>query len=67
MPRTSHLLLHEKPELCTRLVTDFLTGDPAPTLVASFVPSANTQQPLNPWSAHAWATSAALGRPSPLS
>jgi pimeloyl-ACP methyl ester carboxylesterase len=31
VPRTSHLLLHEKPELCTRLVTDFLTGDPAPT------------------------------------
>jgi pimeloyl-ACP methyl ester carboxylesterase len=31
VPGTSHLLLHEKPELCTRLITDFLTADPAPT------------------------------------
>ncbi|MEV0967058.1 alpha/beta fold hydrolase [Microtetraspora glauca] len=31
VPRTSHLLLHEKPELCTGLVTDFLSSEPAPT------------------------------------
>lgn len=31
IPGTSHLLLHEKPELCTRLVTDFLTTAPTPT------------------------------------
>lgn len=30
VPGTSHLLLHEKPALCTRLVGDFMTGDPAP-------------------------------------
>jgi pimeloyl-ACP methyl ester carboxylesterase len=32
VPGTSHILLAEKPELCARLVTDFLTGDPVPTL-----------------------------------
>jgi len=31
VPGTSHLLLHEKPQLCTRLVTDFLTTEPTPT------------------------------------
>ncbi|MGC5016303.1 alpha/beta fold hydrolase [Streptosporangium sp. DT93] len=31
VPGASHILLHEKPDLCTRLVTDFLTTDPAPT------------------------------------
>jgi pimeloyl-ACP methyl ester carboxylesterase len=31
VPGTSHLLLHEKPELCTSLITDFLPADPAPT------------------------------------
>ncbi|MGI8329957.1 alpha/beta fold hydrolase [Actinomadura scrupuli] len=31
VPGTSHVLLHEKPELCTRLVTDFLTTVSAPT------------------------------------
>ncbi|MEV3987186.1 alpha/beta hydrolase, partial [Nonomuraea sp. NPDC049758] len=31
VPQTSHLLLHERPELCVRLVGDFLTGAPAPT------------------------------------
>ncbi|MFI7106920.1 alpha/beta fold hydrolase [Nonomuraea sp. NPDC050227] len=31
VPQTSHLLLHERPELCVRLVGDFLTGTPAPT------------------------------------
>jgi pimeloyl-ACP methyl ester carboxylesterase len=31
VPGTSHLLLHEKPELCTSLITDFLTTDLAPT------------------------------------
>jgi pimeloyl-ACP methyl ester carboxylesterase len=33
VPGTSHLLLHEKPELCTGLVTEFLTADPPPTLM----------------------------------
>ena len=33
VPGTSHLFLHEKPELCTRLVHDFLTAGPAPTLM----------------------------------
>jgi pimeloyl-ACP methyl ester carboxylesterase len=31
IPGTSHLLLHEKPELCTQLVTEFLTAEPTPT------------------------------------
>ncbi len=31
VPGTSHLLLHEKPEHCTRLVAEFLTQDVAPT------------------------------------
>ncbi|GLX01195.1 alpha/beta fold hydrolase [Microtetraspora sp. NBRC 16547] len=31
VPGTSHLLLHEKPELCTGLVTGFLTSGPTPT------------------------------------
>jgi pimeloyl-ACP methyl ester carboxylesterase len=31
IPGTSHLLLHEKPQLCTGLVTDFLTTEPTPT------------------------------------
>jgi pimeloyl-ACP methyl ester carboxylesterase len=31
IPGTSHLLLHEKPQLCTRLVTEFLTAGPAAT------------------------------------
>jgi len=31
IPGTSHLLLHEKPQLCTGLVTDFLTAGPTPT------------------------------------
>jgi pimeloyl-ACP methyl ester carboxylesterase len=33
IPGTSHLLLHEKPRLCTGLVADFLTADPTPTLM----------------------------------
>jgi pimeloyl-ACP methyl ester carboxylesterase len=33
IPGTSHLLLHEKPKLCTQVVSDFLTGEPAPTLM----------------------------------
>ena len=33
IPGTSHLLLHEKPELCATLVIDFLTCAPAPTLM----------------------------------
>ncbi|MEV4188528.1 alpha/beta hydrolase [Streptosporangium canum] len=31
IPGASHLLLHEKPELCTGLVADFLTAVPTPT------------------------------------
>ena len=33
VPNTSHLLLHEKPELCVQLVRDFLGADPAPTMM----------------------------------
>ena len=33
VPAASHLLLFEKPELCTRLVSEFLTTDPKPTLM----------------------------------
>jgi pimeloyl-ACP methyl ester carboxylesterase len=33
VPASSHLLLHEKPELCTGLVADFLTGQDRPTLM----------------------------------
>jgi pimeloyl-ACP methyl ester carboxylesterase len=33
VPGTSHLLLHEKPDLCAGLVGDFLTAGPAPTLM----------------------------------
>jgi pimeloyl-ACP methyl ester carboxylesterase len=33
VPGTSHLLLHEKPAFCANLVLDFLTSDPAPTLM----------------------------------
>lgn len=31
IPGTSHLLLHEKPALCTGLIADFLSGGAAPT------------------------------------
>lgn len=33
VPAASHLLLFEHPDLCTRLVTEFLTTDPAPTMM----------------------------------
>jgi len=33
IPRTSHLLLHEKPEWCTSMVAEFLSGDTTPTLM----------------------------------
>jgi pimeloyl-ACP methyl ester carboxylesterase len=33
IPGTSHLLRHEKPELCTSLVADFLTRGLTPTLM----------------------------------
>jgi pimeloyl-ACP methyl ester carboxylesterase len=33
VPGASHVLLLERPDLCTRLVTDFLTGDPVPTFM----------------------------------
>jgi pimeloyl-ACP methyl ester carboxylesterase len=32
VPSTSHTLLAEKPDLCVRLVRDFLTTDPVPTV-----------------------------------
>lgn len=32
VPGTSHGLLHEKPELCNRIIVDFLTKNPAPTI-----------------------------------
>jgi fermentation-respiration switch protein FrsA (DUF1100 family) len=32
VPGTSHGLLVEKPELCHRILLDFLAGDPVPTL-----------------------------------
>jgi pimeloyl-ACP methyl ester carboxylesterase len=33
VPGTSHGLLHEKPALCNRIMLDFLTTDPVPTIV----------------------------------
>ncbi|MEU7002413.1 alpha/beta hydrolase [Nonomuraea sp. NPDC046570] len=33
VPGTSHVLLHEEPALVTELVADFLTTDPAPTIL----------------------------------
>jgi pimeloyl-ACP methyl ester carboxylesterase len=33
VPRTSHLLLVERPDLCTGIVREFLTGDAGPTYV----------------------------------
>ena len=33
LPATSHLLLHEKPALCTSLIREFLTTDAAPTMM----------------------------------
>jgi pimeloyl-ACP methyl ester carboxylesterase len=33
VPGTSHLLLLEEPELCTRLVGGFMTGAPSPTFM----------------------------------
>lgn len=33
VPGTSHTLIFEKPELCNRLILDFLTTDPRPTLM----------------------------------
>ncbi|GAA0372701.1 alpha/beta hydrolase [Microbispora corallina] len=33
VPGTSHVLLHEKPELCTRIVAAFLTEEPRPTFI----------------------------------
>jgi hypothetical protein len=32
VPGTPHLLVAEKPELVTRLVLEFLTADPVPTI-----------------------------------
>ena len=33
LPATSHLLLFEQPDLCTRLVADFLTAGRTPTMM----------------------------------
>jgi pimeloyl-ACP methyl ester carboxylesterase len=33
VPGTSHALIIEKPELCNRIILDFLTKDPAPTFL----------------------------------
>lgn len=33
LPGTSHLLLYEKPRECVRMIGDFLTGHPAPTMM----------------------------------
>ena len=33
VPGTSHVLIMEKPDLCNRLMLDFLTGDPVPTFL----------------------------------
>ncbi|MBB5908316.1 alpha/beta fold hydrolase [Actinoalloteichus hymeniacidonis] len=33
VPGTSHTLLQEKPAFCTRVITDFLTLDPVPTMI----------------------------------
>ena len=32
VPGTSHFLLQEKPDLCNRIIADFLLGEPLPTL-----------------------------------
>ncbi|MFG1782287.1 hypothetical protein ACGFIU_07595 [Rhodococcus oryzae] len=32
VPGTSHGLLVEKPELCNRIILDFLTTEPVPTM-----------------------------------
>jgi pimeloyl-ACP methyl ester carboxylesterase len=32
VPRTSHGLLHEKPELCNAIIVDFLTTEPVPPM-----------------------------------
>lgn len=33
VPGTSHALIIEKPDLCNRILLDFLTKDPAPTFM----------------------------------
>jgi pimeloyl-ACP methyl ester carboxylesterase len=33
VPNTSHLLLHERPELCAGMIDEFLAADPAPRLM----------------------------------
>jgi pimeloyl-ACP methyl ester carboxylesterase len=33
VPNTSHLLLHEQPDVCAELIGSFLTGEPAPTMM----------------------------------
>jgi pimeloyl-ACP methyl ester carboxylesterase len=32
VPATSHFLLQEKPELCNRIIVEFLTQEPVPTV-----------------------------------
>jgi hypothetical protein len=33
VPNSSHLLLHEKPDLCVSLIRDFLAGDEKPRMM----------------------------------
>ena len=44
VPGTSHGLLAEKPDLCNRLVTDFLTSDPVPTFAPT--PASASPRPI---------------------
>jgi pimeloyl-ACP methyl ester carboxylesterase len=45
VPGSSHLLLHEKPEACVNLVVEFLTRNPAPTLMPIRRASSHGHQP----------------------
>ena len=58
LPATSHLLLFEQPDLCTRLVADFLTAGRTPTMMPIRRATQQTA-PLTP------ANAACAGRPDP--
>jgi pimeloyl-ACP methyl ester carboxylesterase len=45
VPGTSHALIIEKPDLCNRIILDFLTKDPTPT----FMPIRRAQAPVQRW------------------
>lgn len=68
IPGTSHLLLHEKPQLCTSLVTDFLTTGPTPTWmpIRRSVPPASTAVPADPASQSGQHASASRSLPTGL-